>query len=40
MSFGYNASYLEPALRLGLPLAALGKDLQTAARKARVKKFG
>lgn len=36
----YDASYLELALRLGLPLATLDKDLQTAARKAGVKKFG
>ena len=40
MSFVYDASYLELALRLGLPLATLDKDLQTVARKAGVKKFG
>jgi len=36
----YDASYLELALRLGLPLATLDADLQKAARKAGVKKFG
>ena len=35
----YDASYLELALRLGLPLATLDEDLQKAARKAGVKKF-
>lgn len=33
----YDASYLELALRLGLPLAALDEDLQKAAKKAGVK---
>ena len=36
----YDASYLELALRSGVPLATLDEDLQTAARKAGVKKFG
>jgi len=35
----YDASYLELALRLGIPLATLDEDLQKAARKAGVKKF-
>ena len=35
----YDASYLELALRLGLPLATLDEDLQKAAKKAGVKKF-
>ena len=35
----YDASYLELALRTGLPLATLDEDLQKAARKAGVKKF-
>lgn len=35
----YNASYLELALRLGMPLATLDEDLQKAARKAGVKRF-
>lgn len=35
----YDASYLELALRLGLPMATLDKDLQAAARQAGVKKF-
>ena len=35
----YDASYLELALRLGIPLATLGEDLQKAAKKAGVKKF-
>lgn len=35
----YNASYLELALRLGLPLASLDQDLQNAAKKAGVKRF-
>ena len=36
----YDASYLELALRLGIPLATLDEDLQKAARKAGVKKVG
>ena len=36
----YDASYLELALRRGLPLATLDEDLQKAANKAGVKKFG
>jgi predicted nucleic acid-binding protein len=35
----YDASYLELALRLGVPLATLDENLQKAARKAGVKKF-
>ncbi len=35
----YDASYLELALRLGLPLATLDEDLQKAAKKAGVRKF-
>ena len=35
----YDASYLELALRRGLPLATLDDDLQKAAKKAGVKKF-
>lgn len=35
----YDASYLELALRLGIPLATLDEDLQKAAKKAGVKKF-
>ena len=35
----YDASYLELALRLGMPIATLDKDLQRAAKKAGVKKF-
>ncbi len=35
----YDASYLELALRLGMPLATLDKDLQKAAKKAGVKRF-
>ena len=35
----YDASYLELALRTGLPLATLDDDLQKAAKKAGVKKF-
>ena len=35
----YDASYLELALRLGLPLATLDEDLQKAAKRAGVKKF-
>lgn len=35
----YDASYLELALRLGLPLATLDEDLQKAAKKAGVKRF-
>ena len=36
----YDASYLELALRLGMPLATLDEDLQKAAKKAGVKLFG
>jgi predicted nucleic acid-binding protein len=35
----YDASYLELALRQGVPLATLDEDLQKAAKKAGVKKF-
>lgn len=35
----YDASYLELALRDGLPLATLDADLAKAARKAGVKRF-
>jgi len=35
----YDASYLELALRLGIPLATLDIDLQRAAKKAGIKKF-
>ena len=35
----YDASYLELALRLGVPLATLDQDLLKAATKAGVKKF-
>jgi predicted nucleic acid-binding protein len=35
----YAASYLELALRLGIPLATLDEDLQKAAKKAGVKRF-
>jgi len=35
----YDASYLELALRAGLPLATLDTDLAKAARKAGVKRF-
>jgi predicted nucleic acid-binding protein len=35
----YDASYLELALRAGLPLATLDHDLTRAARKAGVKRF-
>jgi predicted nucleic acid-binding protein len=35
----YDASYLELALRLGLPLATLDEDLQKAAKRAGVKRF-
>ena len=35
----YDASYLELALRLGMPLATLDKDLQKAAKKSGVKRF-
>jgi predicted nucleic acid-binding protein len=35
----YDASYLELALRLGIPLATLDEDLQKAAKKAGVKRF-
>ena len=36
----YDASYLELALRSGLPLATLDEDLQKAAKKAGVKLLG
>lgn len=36
----YDASYLELALREGIPMATLDEDLQKAARKAGVKRFG
>jgi predicted nucleic acid-binding protein len=35
----YDASYLELALRSGLPLATLDEDLQKAAKKAGAKRF-
>lgn len=35
----YDASYLELALRSGLPLATLDEDLQKAVKKAGLKKF-
>jgi predicted nucleic acid-binding protein len=35
----YDASYLELALRTGLPLATLDEDLHRAAEKAGVKHF-
>ena len=35
----YDASYLELALRQGMPLATLDEDLLKAAKKAGVKKF-
>lgn len=35
----YDASYLELALRLGIPLATLDESLQKAAKKSGVKKF-
>ncbi len=35
----YHASYLELALRLGVPLATLDEDLQKAAKQAGVKRF-
>ena len=35
----YDASYLELALRLSLPLATLDEDLRRAAEKAGVKRF-
>jgi predicted nucleic acid-binding protein len=35
----YDASYLELALRLGLPLATLDSDLLKAAKKAGVNRF-
>jgi predicted nucleic acid-binding protein len=36
----YDAAYLELALRRGLPLATLDKELRTAAAKQSVKLFG
>ncbi len=35
----YDASYLELAMRLGIPLATLDENLQKAAKKAGVKLF-
>jgi predicted nucleic acid-binding protein len=35
----YNAAYLELALREGLPLATLDKDLIKAAKKANVQLY-
>ena len=35
----YDASYLELALRMGMPFATLDEDLQKAAKKAGVKAF-
>ncbi len=35
----YDASYLELAMRAGLPLATLDQDLQKAANKAGLKRF-
>ena len=35
----YDASYLELALRRGIPLATLDEDLRKAAKKAGVKRF-
>jgi predicted nucleic acid-binding protein len=35
----YDASYLELALRQGLPLSTLDEDLQRAAKRAGVKRF-
>lgn len=35
----YDASYLELALRKGMPLATLDEDLHKAAKKVGVKKF-
>ena len=35
----YDASYLELALRLGMPLATLDENLQKAAKKAGVRRF-
>ena len=35
----YDASYLELAVRRGLPLATLDEDLHKAAKKAGVKRF-
>ena len=35
----YDASYLELALRSGVPIATLDEDLQKAAKKAGVKKY-
>ena len=35
----YDASYIELAIRLNIPLATLDEDLQKASKKAGVKKF-
>jgi len=37
--FGYDAAYLELAIRECLPLATLDKDLKRAAKKAKVEVF-
>ena len=37
--YSYDASYLELALRSGLPLATLDEDLKRAAKKAGVEHF-
>ena len=36
----YDASYMELSLRSGIPLATLDQDLQKAARRAGIKRFG
>ena len=36
----YDASYLELALRWGIPLTTIDGDMQKAAKKAGVKRFG
>jgi predicted nucleic acid-binding protein len=36
---GYDAAYLELAIRRGIPLATLDEDLRKAARTARVELF-
>ena len=37
---GYDAQYLELAMRLSAPIATLDKDLRKAARKAKIALFG